>query len=92
MPGMSGFEFLSVVRRRFPEIRVIAMSGAFSGSGIRLGLPPTPSMKRQLALILCCRLWKIWPIWTGYIQPSSRCAPIWILRATGMTLPESRTL
>src|SRR6202161_3456387 len=26
MPGMSGFEFLSVVRRRFPTIRVIAMS------------------------------------------------------------------
>jgi CheY-like chemotaxis protein len=30
MPGMSGFELLSVVRRRFPQIRVIAMSGAFS--------------------------------------------------------------
>ncbi len=31
MPRMSGFEFLSVVRRRFPAIPVIAMSGAFSG-------------------------------------------------------------
>jgi CheY-like chemotaxis protein len=30
MPGMSGFELLSVVRRRFPQMRVIAMSGAFS--------------------------------------------------------------
>ena len=29
MPEMSGFEFLSVVRRRFPEIPVIAMSGAY---------------------------------------------------------------
>jgi CheY-like chemotaxis protein len=29
MPQMSGFEFLSVVRRRFPEISVIAMSGAY---------------------------------------------------------------
>jgi len=29
MPEMSGFEFLSVVRRRFPEILVIAMSGAY---------------------------------------------------------------
>jgi CheY-like chemotaxis protein len=28
MPNMSGFEFLSVVRRRFPQISVIAMSGA----------------------------------------------------------------
>ena len=31
MPQMSGFEFLSVVRRRFPEIRVIAMSGDLGG-------------------------------------------------------------
>ena len=30
MPRMSGCEFLSLVRRRFPAIRVIAMSGAFS--------------------------------------------------------------
>src|SRR5579883_470744 len=29
MPQMSGFEFLSVVRRRFPHIPVIAISGAF---------------------------------------------------------------
>jgi len=29
MPQMSGFELLSVVRRRFPEILVIAMSGAY---------------------------------------------------------------
>ena len=29
MPQMSGFEFLSVVRRRFPEIVVIAVSGAY---------------------------------------------------------------
>ncbi|HWR15463.1 MAG TPA: response regulator [Terriglobales bacterium] len=29
MPQMSGFEFLSVVRRRFPEIPVVAISGAY---------------------------------------------------------------
>jgi CheY-like chemotaxis protein len=29
MPQMSGFEFLSVVRRRFPHMSVIAMSGAY---------------------------------------------------------------
>jgi CheY-like chemotaxis protein len=29
MPEMSGFEFLSVVRRRFPDVSVIAMSGAY---------------------------------------------------------------
>jgi CheY-like chemotaxis protein len=35
MPHMSGFEFLSVVRRRFPQIPVIAMSGAYQeGSAV----------------------------------------------------------
>jgi CheY-like chemotaxis protein len=32
MPNMSGFEFLSVVRRRFPHIPVIAVTGRFNGS------------------------------------------------------------
>ncbi len=31
MPNMNGFEFLSVVRRRFPTIPVIVISGEFSG-------------------------------------------------------------
>src|SRR6202034_1260539 len=38
MPGMSGFELLSVVRRRFPAIQVIAMSGTFAGNGIPPGV------------------------------------------------------
>ncbi len=31
MPNMSGFEFLSVVRKRFPHIPIIAISGAYNG-------------------------------------------------------------
>jgi CheY-like chemotaxis protein len=39
MPEMSGFEFLSVVRRRFPHISVIAMSGAYpSGDAVPGGV------------------------------------------------------
>lgn len=34
MPGMSGFELLSIVRRRFPRIAVVAMSGAYSGVAV----------------------------------------------------------
>src|SRR5581483_7500389 len=34
MPNMNGFEFLSVVRRRFPNIPVIAISGEFSGLSV----------------------------------------------------------
>ena len=34
MPNMNGFEFLSVVRRRFPTIPVIVISGEFSGLSV----------------------------------------------------------
>jgi len=38
MPGMSGFELLSTVRKRYPSIRLIAMSGAFSGGEAPSGI------------------------------------------------------
>ena len=38
MPRMSGFELLDVVRSRFPGVRVIAMSGAFGGDQIPVGV------------------------------------------------------
>lgn len=34
MPHMSGFEFLSVLRRRFPRIRVITSSGAYESGDL----------------------------------------------------------
>ncbi|MHB2007350.1 MAG: response regulator [Acidobacteriaceae bacterium] len=39
MPGMSGFELLSTVRRDFPMIRAIAMSGGYSGEAVPSGVP-----------------------------------------------------
>jgi len=38
MPQMSGFELLSVVRRRFPEVLVVASSGAYNSSEIPNGV------------------------------------------------------
>jgi CheY-like chemotaxis protein len=38
MPRMTGFELLSIIRRRFPAIRVIAMSGAFVGDSVPDGV------------------------------------------------------
>jgi len=38
MPRMTGFELLSVIRRRFPGIHVIAMSGAFDGDEVPEGV------------------------------------------------------
>jgi CheY-like chemotaxis protein len=38
MPRMSGFELLYVVRRRFPQILTVAMSGAYSEDGLPAGI------------------------------------------------------
>jgi CheY-like chemotaxis protein len=38
MPNMSGFELLSIVRRRFPAVPVIAMSGLYSGDSVPEGV------------------------------------------------------
>jgi CheY-like chemotaxis protein len=38
MPGMSGFELLSVVRRRIPQVSTVAMSGAYIGDEVRFGV------------------------------------------------------
>ena len=38
MPGMSGFELLSVVRRKLPGVYVIATSGAYQGDSIPEGI------------------------------------------------------
>ncbi len=38
MPGMSGFELLAIIRERFPGIKTIAMSGAYSGTDMPAGV------------------------------------------------------
>jgi CheY-like chemotaxis protein len=38
MPLMSGYELLSVVRRRFPQILTVAMSGEYDGDDIPTGV------------------------------------------------------
>jgi CheY-like chemotaxis protein len=38
MPGMTGFELLTVVRRKYPTVQTVAMSGAFSGNEVPSGV------------------------------------------------------
>ena len=38
MPRMSGFEFLKVVRQKFPHIPVLVISGEFGGSELPIGV------------------------------------------------------
>ena len=82
MPGMSGFELLSVVRRRFPAIRVIAMSGTFSGDGVPPGVAAAAFYEKgtNLGSLLQIVEAMIRPKRTPSLQHPSTLAPIWIPR------------
>src|SRR5581483_7910256 len=80
MPQMSGFELLSVVRRRFPEILVVAASGAYDSSAIPDGViadafyaKGQESAPKLLEII--ASLIRIGP--TGHRRET---APVWIPR------------
>ena len=80
MPGMSGFEFLSVVRRRFPAIKVIATSSAFAVGGIPIGVAADAFYQKGSNLR---SLLQIMEGMTTAEQPqslkhSSAPAPIWV--------------
>jgi CheY-like chemotaxis protein len=57
MPGMSGFELLSVVRRRLPGIYAIASSGAYAGNAVPEGIaadafhPKASKVQTLLAMV-----------------------------------------
>jgi CheY-like chemotaxis protein len=82
MPGMSGFELLSVVRRRFPTIHVIAMSGKFSGDGVPPGVAADAfyekgtDLRSLLQIVEAMTCQKRSPS----LQHSNMLAPIWIPR------------
>lgn len=83
MPGMSGFEFLSVVHRRFPAVWVIAMSGAFSGNAVPPGVAAdafyakghgsNPAFLVQLVEAMAHRA-------PSPLQRSGMVTPIWIAK------------
>ena len=52
MPGMSAIELLSVVRRRFPAIRAIAMS-AFSGDEAPSGVDADAFFRKGRDFAIC---------------------------------------
>src|SRR5579864_4040700 len=80
MPQMSGFELLSVVRRRFPEILVVASSGAYDSIEIPNGViadafyaKGQESSSRLLKIIANL-------IRTGAKSHKAQNAPVWIPR------------
>lgn len=80
MPQMSGFELLSVVRRRFPEVLVVASSGAYDSSAVPNGViadafyaKGQEDASRLLEIIATL-------IRTGSLGHKSENAPVWIPR------------
>jgi CheY-like chemotaxis protein len=78
MPRMSGFELLSVVRRRFPSVFVIGMTGAVS-DGLPSGIAADAFYKKTAGPVALLQLVK-----TGSeadrvsIWASRKTAPIWV--------------
>src|SRR5437763_371771 len=84
MPRMSGFEFLSVVRRRFPQVLVVAMSGAYNagdavpGGVIADGFYPKGRNEPKVLLALVAGLFQTS---TSQVTAHTRqSAPVWIPR------------
>ncbi|MFY9744877.1 MAG: response regulator [Acidobacteriaceae bacterium] len=80
MPGMSGFELLSIVRRRFPSVRVIAMSAAFSGMAVPPGVAADAFYEKGKRPSLLLRIVQTMmrPPRSLVVHPPRSNAPIWI--------------
>ena len=82
MPQMSGYELLSVVRRRFPQIMTVAMSGDYEGDAVPSGViadgffPKGQTPKGLLATI--ASLIRTSETWASAHQKEG--APAWIPR------------
>jgi CheY-like chemotaxis protein len=79
MPGMSGFELLSEVRRSFPAIRTIAMSGSFFGDEVPSGVAADAYYQKGSSILALMRIMENLPQMERYAyQPSSPEEPLWI--------------
>jgi hypothetical protein len=79
MPKMSGFELLLVVRRRFPAIKAIAMSGAFCGDEVPSGVAADAFYQKGSSISSLVRIMDTLPqpdrALSKHTDPSK---PIWI--------------
>ena len=81
MPGMSGFELLPEVRRRFPRIRLIAMSGAFSGNEVPSGVTADAFYQKGGGVGTLLRIMEsLRRPERKAQQPHAAPAPVWITR------------
>jgi CheY-like chemotaxis protein len=70
MPDMSGFELLSIIRRWFPHIPTIAISGEFALASMPLGLLVDHFFQSGAAVLLFGTRCKKRRVWAGFVQNS----------------------
>jgi CheY-like chemotaxis protein len=80
MSGMSGFELLSVVRRRFPSILVIAMSSAFAGDAVPTAIAADVYYEKATKVTALLQMLAAMPQFDGLysVYRSGSPAPVWI--------------
>jgi CheY-like chemotaxis protein len=80
MPEMSGFELLSVIRRRFPQVKVIATSGAYNAYSVPSGVLADGfyGKGRSSAAELLEVVKKV--VEMGPVEHDRASAPVWIPR------------
>jgi len=87
MPRMSGFELLSIVRRRLPEVFVIAYSAAFSGEEVPTGIAADAFHEKSTGLKRLFELVKT-ATHKGHVRSGSAAStPIWISRPNDENSP-----
>jgi CheY-like chemotaxis protein len=93
MPRMSGFELLSVVRRRIPEIYVIAISGAFSGDKVPHGIAADAFHEKATGLDRLFRLVETAAVVDEHVRAGSDAStPVWISPSWRDASSDSRVL
>jgi CheY-like chemotaxis protein len=78
MPNMSGFELLSVIRRRYPAVRVIAMSGAISGGQLPPGVTADAFYQKGMGVPALLKVFDTLPLPDR--RPLEVPNPVWIQR------------
>jgi DNA-binding NtrC family response regulator len=94
MPGMSGFELLQLVRRRFPQIHLIAMSGSFSGDKVPSGVIADAFYQKGASVDALLKMIESLPRpeRVEQQQPQAAPAPVWIARSRRNAAGESHAV
>jgi CheY-like chemotaxis protein len=92
MLGMSGFELLSVIRRRFPKVTVIAMSSAFSAGEIPTGVAADAFYQKASGVPPLLTLLEEAAKADDLTRPYRGLSPIWIATHPSKSSAEARVL